>query len=404
MTDRVFLQTSAGLVTHAEFDRLVQRRMQKDLDPAITATPTVETVVDLFAVSQSGRTAVVLDPRLPEAERTLRSTYAGEDGDHSILFTSGTSGQPKGVRLTHKNWEAQAVASASHLRHTPDDRWLCSLPIAHVGGLSILIRSRREGSTVLLEAGFDPTRCARLLEDGAATLASLVPTMLRRILDTYPGPYHGVRAVLVGGASCPQSLLDRAAAAGLPVLPVYGMTETASQIASGRMEDGLRPFRRAYPLPGAELQIGIGGRIACRGPMVSPGYVGERPRRAEEWFVTEDLGEIGADGGLRVLGRADEAINTGGEKVHPAAIASILADHPLVQDAAVVGIPDEEWGEVVAVAYVGDVSAQELENWAGDRLAGFEVPKRWVDLDHLPRDQMGKLDRRALAGLFGLAV
>jgi len=383
----------------------------------------VDSVVGFFSIPRTGASVAVLNTRLTAEEARAQASYAKVDamvgpapdlgvarigpldgpavaptpadphGTHSIFFTSGSSGRPKGVRLTWANLEASAAASAIHLRHEVDDRWLAVLPIFHVGGFMILVRSAREASTVVLEPRFDADRAAELL--GRVSLASFVAVMLDRVLEAGGGAYQGVRAVLLGGGPTPQRLLDRAAALGLPVLPTYGMTETASQIATAPLEDGLRPRRAATAMPGAEVRLGPSGRIFVRGPMVSPGYLGE-PDRESDWLETGDVGEIDEIGRLTVLGRTDDVIVTGGENVHPLEVEAAIREHPQVVDVAVVGMPDPRWGEVVAAVYEGAVSPGDLDRKARYKLAGYKVPRRWVHVEQLPRLSIGKVDRAAV--------
>ena len=384
-------------------------------------------VARLFAVPRTGATTVVINARLTEAEVAWQLAHAhvtrslgdvpgaerlDEDGppsaisridpsaDRVVVFTSGSTGRPKAVRLTHANLEASADASAEHLRHRPDDIWYCSLPLYHVGGLSIPIRSARQRASVALEPGFDPGRAASLMRDGHVTLGSLVPTMLRAVLSAEPGPYRGVRAVLVGGGPTPQSLLDEAAEAGLPVLPTYGMTETSSQVATLPLGDALHPTVSAVPVPGAEIRIGERGVVEVRGPMVSPGYLDGTDRAPGDWFRTSDAGEI-RDGRLYVLGRVDDVIVTGGENVHPTEVESVLSQCDGVIDVAVVGVPHARWGEEIVAVVEGTAGPGQLERHARYHLAGYKVPKRWLVVDALPRLSVGKVDRQAAAELAG---
>lgn len=397
---------------------------------AVWPRNTPDGVAAMLGVPRSGATGILLNTRLApsEAARLVATTRAEalagpgpdlgvprldltagrpEDGvvprpdrPHSVVFTSGSTGPSRPVVLTWGNLEASAAASAAHLDHHPDDRWLCVLPVFHVGGLGILVRSARQRSSVLLENGFDPGRVADLLAHGRATLASLVAVMLRRVLDTGPSHYRGVRAVLVGGGPAPVELLREAAAAGLPVLPTYGMTETASQVATAPVSSGLEPVDRVAPLPGVGLRIGASGRIEVRGAMVSPGDLDGPSRPPGAWFVTGDAGEID-DAGLRVLGRVDDVVVTGGENVHPSEVEAVLRAHPGVEDAAVVGIPDRVWGSAVAAAYEGTADADDLDRHLRASLAGFKIPRRWMRVDVLPRLPLGKPDRAAVRRMFG---
>jgi O-succinylbenzoic acid--CoA ligase len=372
----------------------------------------IVSVATLFAIWLAGGVALLLNPRLTEAEATLQIEEAGahlvipEDGvvpagpvapdrlDPEklawIIFTSGSRGRPKGVRLTFGNLEASAAGSATHLGHAADDRWLLNLPMCHVGGASILVRSAREATTVLLERRFDPMRTAALLRAGDATLGSLVAVTLARTLDVRIGRYSGVKAVLVGAGPVPPDLVLRATEEGLPALPTYGMTETASQIATARLED-----RQVVALPGAEIRT-VDGRIEVRGPMVSPGYLNEPDRDPEGWFPTGDLGEVDERGILTVLGRADDVIVCGGENVFPGEVEAAIRTHPGIVDVVVIGIPDPTWGSEVVAVYEGEAAAGALERHTRYRVAGYKVPRRWIRVDALPRLPVGKPDRKAL--------
>ncbi|MDP8959701.1 MAG: AMP-binding protein, partial [Actinomycetota bacterium] len=290
------------------------RRQLEELDPSLLLVG--EGAPDLTMPSlPMGDLAGGL-PAPPEEE--------GEQEVRCILHTSGSTGGSRAVVLTRENLESSAEASAALLGNGPSDRWLAVLPLYHVGGLSILWRSAREGGAVVLEPRFDASRVAGLLTQGEASLASVVPTMLHRLLETHGGPFPEVRAVLVGGGPAPPGLLERALDAGLPVLPTYGMTETASQVVTMPPgETGVRPGSSGRPLPGVELRIlgeddlpvpaGLVGTIEVRGPMVSPGYLGEPPRPRGSWFRSNDLGYLDGDGYLTVTGRVDDVVITGGE-------------------------------------------------------------------------------------------
>lgn len=380
---RPFLKLAGEAVTYGEAFGEIRRRALPDVR-VLAPGPDLDSVLDCLA-GISGGGLVVAGPGVgPPAATAL-------DGARLVVFTSGTSGVPKGVRLTMANLEAAAVASMDHLGHGEDDTWLLDLPLHHVAGLSILVRQAYAGGSVRILGGFDQRAFATALR-GDVTMASMVPTMLTRLLDEDPGPYLDLRAVLVGGGPIPGGLLERAAEAGLPVLPTYGMTETFGQLAT--LRPGSPLDHKAHPLPGVEVRIEPGGRIAVRGPQVSPGYLGE-PDRAVDWLVTNDLGVIDDDGALRVLGRADAVIVTGGENVHPERVEAELREHPGVRDALVVGIPDPEWGWLVACLYTGDAGDADLESWARSRLAPFMVPKRWLRVETIPLTPLGKPDRSA---------
>jgi O-succinylbenzoic acid--CoA ligase len=306
------------------------------------------------------------------------------DGVHTLIRTSGTTGEPKPVELTYANHAASAVASAAALGVDPGDRWLCPLPLHHVGGLNVLIRSAINHTTVVLQREFDTERVKATLEAGEVTLASLVPTMLARLRAAGLRRAPRLRAIALGGGPVPAGLLDWAAETGIPVVPVYGMTETCSQIVAGS------PGRI---LPGVDLEIAADGEVLVRGPMVAPAELS-----ADGWLHTGDLGSLDEDGRLRVLGRIKELIITGGENVAPLEVEQALLAHPAVTDAGVAGLPDPEWGEAVtAFVVLGvPVDSDELRGWCRERLEHFKVPKAIHAVERLPRSPGGKLLRGRL--------
>lgn len=377
---RRFLEFEGRSWTYGETVGEVESRMSsapKLLQPSLTP----DSVFDVLA-GLSGGGVTVVGPH-SETVEARESTL--------VVFTSGSTGHPKGVRLTLANLEAAANASARHLGHDEDDDWLLAMPLHHVGGLSILVRQVFTGGSVTMLPGFEASQVATAMR-GGVTMVSVVPTMLARLLEH--GPFSGLRAVIVGGGAVPAGLLERAAEAGMPVLPSYGMTETFGQVATLRPDAPLA--YRAHPMPGVEFRIESDGRIAIRGPQVSPGYLGE-PDREDPWFVTNDLGELDDEGALRVLGRADTVLVTGGENVSPERVESVIRGHPGVVDAVVVGVPDPEWGQMLVCLHEG--SADDLAEWVSARLPGFMVPKRWMRVDALPRTSIGKPDREAAARL-----
>jgi O-succinylbenzoic acid--CoA ligase len=346
-------------------------------------------------------------PRPVEEGASLPARHQGPPDAHAriVVFTSGTSGRARPVVLTGANVAASAAASQARLGNGAGDHWLGVLPLHHVGGLAILWRSAREGGAVVLEERFAAPRAAQLLASGGVAFASLVPTMLRRLLDQHPGPFPGVRAVLIGGGPSDPDLLARARAAGLPVLATYGLSETASQMATeAPAEAGTRPGSVGRPLDGFEVRVvdeaggalppETEGRLAVRGAAVSPGYLGEAERPPGAWLVTGDLGHLDEEGYLYVAGRADEVIVTGGEKVHPAEVEGVLCRHPGVADAKVFGEPDPEWGERVVAEVVPAIGTPfdpvALAAHARARLARYKVPRRWVERPRIDRTDMDK--------------
>jgi O-succinylbenzoic acid--CoA ligase len=345
---------------------------------AVPARGTHDFARSLWSAWRAGVPFVPLDPSLDAAPPL------GElpPDTRTVVFTSGTSGRPKPVALTAQNHEASALASAWSLGVAPDDRWLCCLPLWHVGGLAVLHRSAVYGTTAVLHDGFDAARVRDSIESGEATVVSLVATMLRRLVGAGLDRWPALRAALVGGGPVPRDLVEWAAEAGFPLRPTYGMTETASQVAT----DG-------RPLPGVELRIAGDGEILVRGPMVAPGAPA-----ADGWLHTRDRGRLDDDGVLHVEGRIDDTIVTGGENVAAAEVEEALLSHPAVADAAVAGRPDPEWGEAVTAFVVAGeaVSDGELAAHCRERLAPFKVPKAIVRVDELPRNAAGKVLRARL--------
>ena len=279
----------------------------------------------------------------------------------------------------------------THLGHGEEDTWLLAMPLAHVGGVSILARSVFAGGAVRLQSGFDVAAFAVALREDV-TMVSVVPTMLRLLLDHDSGPYESLRAVLVGGGPIPDGLLEEAASRGLPVLPTYGMTETFGQVAT--LRPGAALERRAHLLPGVEARIEGDGRIALKGRQISPGYLGE-PDRTDPWFVTDDLGELDRDGALRVLGRADTVIITGGENVDPARVESEIEALSGVDEVVVAGVPDDRWGEVLVAVYAGSADSGDLAEAMSAHMPRYMIPTRWLTVPAIPRTPLGKPDRAA---------
>jgi O-succinylbenzoic acid--CoA ligase len=343
--------------------------------------------VGLHAALMAGLAAVPIDPRLGPEELAQRRLDGGLPYTEvaTVMFTSGTTSSPKPVFLTLRNWEANAVGSALALGLDQNERWLCVMPLAHVGGLSILLRSTLYATTVILHERFDTEAVLRELMDPgrSVTLVSLVPTMLGRLLDAGLERPPTLRWALLGGGPIPQQLLERARLAGVPVAPSYGMTEGCSQIATF-----------GIPLHGVELRLDD-GEVVVRGPNFAANTLAD-----DGWLHTGDLGEFDQTGRLRIIGRRADTIVSGGENVAPAEVEAVLLEHPAVTDAGVFARADEEWGErVVAIVVLQagrSASAGELQRFAGERLARFKVPKQIEFAEALPRTGSGKLLRRQL--------
>lgn len=350
----------------------------------------------------------------------LTGVHGGQLGDthepndvHSIVYTSGTTGSPKGAMLTFGNIYASATASAFNLGVLPGDRWLACMPLFHVGGMAIVLRSAIYGTSFVIHEGFDERAVVDSLHGERITTLSVVATMLQRMLDLDERPAPAsLRAVLVGGGPVPEVLLARAMERGYPVIQTYGLTEAASQVATLAPADALTHLGSAgKPLLNTRLRIDAPdaepGEILVSGPTVTPGYW-RRPEATEKairdgWLATGDIGRLDGDGFLYVLDRRDDLIVSGGENVYPAEVEAALLGHPLVTAAAVVGLPDERFGQTVAAAVVvsGAFDSQELTDWLRGRLAGYKLPRRIIPVTELPMTANGKVQRRLVRDLFG---
>ena len=310
------------------------------------------------------------------------------------VLTSGSTGAPHPVGLTYGNFLWSAVGSAFNIGVQPEDRWLCCVPLSHVSGLSIAMRSVIYGTTMVLHDGFDTDRVAAALETGGITVVSLVTTMLTRLLEA-DADLSGPRAILVGGGPVPEEPLEEAIGRGATVVQTYGLTETCSQVTTLAPADARRKLGSAgRPLLTTHLRI-QDGEILVQGPTVAP-----RRADADGWLHTGDLGRIDEEGFLYVEDRIDDMIVSGGENVVPAEVEKVLLRHPAVADAAVIGREDPEWQQAVTAVVVlqsgSEATPDELRRHCAEALAGFKVPKRVELAAALPRTPSGKLMRRAL--------
>lgn len=416
--DRLFLIARDRSWSYREFQSLVDAAVGEFSGSglrgaALVAETTPEFIARLLALFELKRPAILLHPRWSERERgdgaallDLPLCHEGETPPQVVVFTSGSTGSPKGVALSRAALVASAEASAERLGWNEDDRWLLALPPAHVGGLSILTRCLLARKTIVLASGLEPGALWDWMEQSRVTLASLVPAQLNRLFLAHPErpvPPH-LRAVLLGGGPCPSSLVQEAALRGWPVLPTYGMSETCSQIATVRPGTLPAPENGSgHPLPGIEIQT-VDGDIAVKGPVVMDRYLPldrwPSPIDDQGWLHTGDLGFLDGAGRLHITGRADTQIITGGEKVAPEEVEHHLLSCPGVKEAAVFGLPGETWGQIVAAAVVPatecpmspDILSATLEG----RLADYKIPRRYLIVKNLPQTETGKIDRRRL--------
>jgi O-succinylbenzoic acid--CoA ligase len=346
---------------------------------AAVATP------ELVAAALDGSGPALLPTLEPVVLQALRVDDPVDDAVAVVVPTSGSTGEPKGVLLSAAALRASAVAT--HDRLGGPGQWLLALPTTHVAGLQVLVRSVVAGTRPVPLEG--PTTAASF-EAAAARMAggrryvSLVPTQLRRLLGS--PALQAFDAVLLGGAAAPAELLERARSAGVRVVTSYGMSETSG----GCVYDGV-------PLDGVEVDVAE--RVRVRGPVLAEAYRHGPLRDPDGWFTTSDVGEW-RDGRLVVLGRADDVVVTGGEKVTPAAVEAELRRHPSVVDVAVVGVPDEEWGQrVVAVVVLrGPLSLEEARAVVAGPLPRAAAPRELRLLEALPLLPSGKVDRMRLRG------
>ena len=356
-----------------------------------------EAVLPLDVAAPAPELAAVLAAAHPthlvdgDGRRALPEGRPVEDGVAVVVATSGTGGVPKLVELGADAVAWSARATSRSLDAGPGDRWLCCVPVHGVAGLAVVARAWHSGLPVELHDRFDPAAVAGAA--GRATLVSLVPAQLRRLLAV--GDHAArFRRVLLGGGPIPAGLAAEATARGVHLVRTYGMTETFG----GMVHDG-------HPLEGSEVRTGPDGELLVRGPMLFRRYRGDPERTAaalrDGWLHTGDLGRIAPDGLVTVLGRRDDLVISGGVNVHPEEVEAVLATHPAVAEVAVAGWADPEWGQRVAAFVVPRDPANppvlaELQAFARERLAAAKAPRELVLVPSLPRTGSGKLLRRLL--------
>ena len=421
-----FLITSEGTFTYQAMASRVKERVAKLPSSRLVALvghASLEAVITLLALLETNTPFVAIHPRWTELERrrVLDESHPSHLFDNekieslsldralsyrealppsllAVLYTSGTSGRSKGAMLSRDAFVLAAQASEARLGWQAGDRWLLAMPLAHVGGLSIVLRCLLARKTVVLAPSgpFDAHAFIATVNAQRVSIVSLVPTQLALLVHaSLRAPAH-LRRVLLGGAACPDSVLRRASALGWRLFTTYGLTEACSQVTTS-----IDPVSNSYdgsgtPLTDVVVEIRE-GRVWVRSPSLMLGWLArDLPHPFDErgFYDTGDLGELDNKGRLHLLARRTDLIVTGGENVYPREVEEAALQLEGIRDACVVGVPDELWGERVALLYVGEERTVEaLQESLRSKLASFKLPRIAKRIDALPVNSTGKLDR-----------
>jgi O-succinylbenzoic acid--CoA ligase len=392
--DRVALIADGNEFTYAEIASRVDS-IALARPNAHRATDVLETVLILLASLEREIPLSLVSKNTSNFQLTTvrtRMQVAAAEKAALLLFTSGSSGASKGVLLSRRALAASADAAGKVLGWADDDRWLCCLPLSHIGGISVVMRALSARKTTILCEGFDAQTIATSICRHRATHISLVPTMLWRLLEHGFRPPSHLRITLMGGAALDETLATRARQAGFLLRPSYGMTETASMVVC----DG-------HPLPGVRLRIGKDQALSIHAPMLMDGYL--PPDDTENpfggWFRTSDRAHQ-SQGHLQILGRLDATIISGGENIDLTEVEAALNEHPRVHASLALGVPDPEWGQRLVALVVCDGASESIRI---ETLSAHKRPKAIIPVDALPLLENGKVDRQgALQLVLGLEI
>lgn len=404
---RPCLVDDAGVLTYGAVRERVDaraREIRASIDAwevrTVEVSIDVASVIEILAIQHGGGVPFPYIGRTPALPMDRAPDVA------VCVETSGSSGTRKIVPLTYANVQASVLSSRSRLANTVDDLWLLCLPLNHVGALSIVWRTLEAGATALVSP-FDASGAT--IERFSPTIASMVPTMVRRLMDDNPRSIASIGSVLVGGAALGIPLWHRCLGEGVRLVPTYGLTEAGSQVATaipGEMD--ISPGWVGIPLSGMDVVIvgldhepvqpGQTGLISVEGPAVFDGYLGEGFRKGR--FITSDIGRIDSRRNLFIEGRIDDVIISGGENVSLGWVAGIINGFDGVDDVCVVGLEDAEWGTVGAAMVVSDRRLTSFDKMVEGALKAHERPKRWLTRDAIPTLANGKHDLAAVREAF----
>ncbi|MCC4347565.1 o-succinylbenzoate--CoA ligase [Limosilactobacillus reuteri] len=322
----------------------------------------------------------------------------------SIMYTSGTTGKPKGVLQTFGNHFYSAVSSALNLGLSSADKWLCVAPIFHISGFSIIMRGLIYGMTVRLVEKFRAEEIERILANETVTIMSVVPFMLKKLIQqqnkTNTHYNSAFRCMLLGGGTIDREMLEICLQRSIPVVQCYGMTETCSQIVALRSADALLKLGSVgQPLFSTQLKLSKDGEILLKTPALTPGYLNlpdKLPSKMiDGWYRTGDIGHLDKEGYLYIDGRADEMLISGGENIFPQEVEQVYQRYPQINEIAVVGQNDSVWGQVPVAFVVSDrrLSTTKLMNYGYEHLARYKVPQHYIFVSELPKNASGKIRR-----------